>query len=84
MTQKCVKLAPDGTKPGLFQIRFQYILSEKVRMSIWGLYDPLLAQFGHPGQLSHYHGPQTKQLSLRYRGVRVGPDMSQIVKSETF
>ena len=35
MDQKWVKLAPNGTNPGLFQIRFQYILKPAHGYQIW-------------------------------------------------
>ena len=55
LTQKWVRLAPNGTNPGLFQIRFQYILARRAKMYwnlIWKIpgifrFRAIVTNFGH-------------------------------------
>ena len=64
LVPKVCQMTSIGTNPGLFQIRFQYVLTRRVKMyepkcteiwseksricTIWGRSDPLWAQMWHP------------------------------------
>ena len=64
---KWVRLAPNGTNPGLFQIRFQYILARRAKM-YWNLIwkSPGFVPFG--ANLTHFGSKSGQLLSPSYAG----------------